>query len=340
MDDFREWLSDNLRYILLGAAVLIILLVLFFGIRACTGIMKGNSGDDQAQLTENGQGNVPSSPTMGGETDDEKKESTNVLEKDAYPEVNALVKEYYQALGEKDVTTLRTLVDDLAPADESKITNAKDYIEGYQVNEVYTKKGTEEGDYVVYAYYNFICKGITTPVPALSQLYVRTNSDGKLKIFGGQESSALISNYCETVQADEDVQQLIATVNEAYESAQENDSALKEFLEGLGQDAGTAVTGGEGSDMLVLEDCNVRAAASQDADRIGGLYAGAQVKKTGQDGEWVQIEYDGQTGYVFGELLQEVSQQSDTADGENGEAAGEDNAELMTPEELESEEAL
>ena len=31
MDDFREWLSDNLRYILLGLAIIAVLLVLFSG---------------------------------------------------------------------------------------------------------------------------------------------------------------------------------------------------------------------------------------------------------------------------------------------------------------------
>ena len=37
MDNFREWLSDNLRYFMLGGVILIIVAVLFFSIRACTG---------------------------------------------------------------------------------------------------------------------------------------------------------------------------------------------------------------------------------------------------------------------------------------------------------------
>ncbi|URW85556.1 hypothetical protein M5E86_18000 [Blautia wexlerae] len=40
---FREWLSDNLRYFMLGGAILIIVVVLFCGIRACSGSNKGNS---------------------------------------------------------------------------------------------------------------------------------------------------------------------------------------------------------------------------------------------------------------------------------------------------------
>ena len=62
LDDFREWLSDNLRYFMLGGAILIIVLVLFFGVRACVGSNKGNSGDGQKTAAKD-QGNVPSSPT-------------------------------------------------------------------------------------------------------------------------------------------------------------------------------------------------------------------------------------------------------------------------------------
>ena len=128
MDDFREWLSDNLRYFMLGGAILIIVVVLFFSIRACSGSNKGNSGDGQKTTSEN-QGNVPSSPTSEGESD-EKKEDANPMET-ADADITALIKSYYQALGEKDIATLKTLEDDFTPSDESKVTNLKDYIEGY-----------------------------------------------------------------------------------------------------------------------------------------------------------------------------------------------------------------
>ena len=61
MDDFREWLSDNLRYFMLGGAILVIVLVLIFGVRACVGGKKGNSNEDQTTAQSN-QENDPSSP--------------------------------------------------------------------------------------------------------------------------------------------------------------------------------------------------------------------------------------------------------------------------------------
>ena len=41
MDDFREWLSDNLRYFMLGGAILVIVLVLIFGVRAVLEVRRG-----------------------------------------------------------------------------------------------------------------------------------------------------------------------------------------------------------------------------------------------------------------------------------------------------------
>ena len=66
MDNFREWLSDNLRYFMLGGAILLIVVVLFF---RCSRIVseagRATSSKDTAdeQVTaDNDQGNVPSSP--------------------------------------------------------------------------------------------------------------------------------------------------------------------------------------------------------------------------------------------------------------------------------------
>ena len=70
-----------------------------------------------------------------GETDGKK--DANPMET-ANEEITSLIKSYYKALGDKDIATLRTLVDNLAPSDESKITNAK-YIKGMRL-EISTRK--------------------------------------------------------------------------------------------------------------------------------------------------------------------------------------------------------
>lgn len=304
MDDFREWLSDNLRYFMLGGAILIIVVVLFCGIRACSGSNKGNSGDEQKTTSED-QGNVPSSPTSEGESD-EKKEDANPMET-ADADITALIKSYYQALGEKDIATLKTLEDDFTPSDESKVTNLKDYIEGYEVGDVYTKKGMTDDSYVVYACFSYICQGIDTKAPALTQFYVYKNSEGTWLIDNGALQDSEISAYMEKQLSDSDVAALVTKVQKELDQAQQSDPSLADFLNGLGDEASVSTEAENGTILTATEECNVRAEASTDAEILGVISGGDQVEKTGTEGEWVQIDYDGETGYIRGDLLEQQS---------------------------------
>ena len=301
MDDFREWLSDNLRYFMLGGTILVIVAVLFFGIRACVGSNKGNSGDGQKTTSED-QGNVPSSPTNEGESD-EKKEDANPMET-ADAEITALIKSYYQALGEKDIATLKTLEDDFTPSDESKVTNLKDYIEGYEVGDVYTKKGMTDDSYVVYACFYYICQGVDTKAPALTQFYVYKNDDGNWVIDNDALQNSEVSAYMEAQLSDSDVTALVSKVQGELDQAQEEDSSLADFLNGLGDEASVSTQAENGTMLTAIDDCNVRAEANTDAEILGVISAGDQVEKQGTDGEWIQIDYDGETGYIRGDLLE------------------------------------
>ena len=293
---------------MLGGAILLIVVVLFFGVRAFMGSGKGDSSKDTVEnqtTADNDQGNVPSSPANDGETDGKK--DANPMEK-ANEEITSLIKSYYTALGDKDIATLRTLVDNLAPSDESKITNAK-YIEGYEAGDIYTKKGLDDDSYVVYSCFYYICQGIDTKVPALAEFYVVKDTDGNWKIDGAvHDDSDEITKYEVSLRQDDDVKELKDKVKKLYDDAQASDPALTTFLEGLGEDDTGSEDTAEGTILVVTEDCNVRAAASSDAEILGGLSAGTEVEKKGEDGEWVQIDYDGTEAYVHNSLLQEKTE--------------------------------
>lgn len=293
---------------MLGGAILVIVVVLFFGVRAFMGNGKGDSTNDTAKnqtTTDNDQGNVPSSPANDGETDGKK--DANPMET-ANEEITSLIKGYYKALGDKDIATLRTLVDNLAPSDESKITNSK-YIEGYEAGDIYTKKGLDDDSYVVYSCFYYICQGIDTKVPALAEFYVVKDTEGNWKIDGAVHSdSDEITRYEVSLRQDDDVKELKAKIKKLYEDAQAADPALAAFLEGLGDDATGSAETADGTILVVTEDCNVRAAASSDAEILGGLPAGTEVVKKGESGDWIQIEYEGSEAYVFGSLLEEKTE--------------------------------
>ncbi|MDD5804821.1 SH3 domain-containing protein [Blautia sp. HCP3S3_H10_1] len=307
MDNFREWLSDNLRYFMLGGAILLIVIVLFFGVRAFMGSGKGDSTKDTTEnqtSADKDQGNVPSSPANDGETDGKK--DANPMET-ANEDITSLIKSYYKALGDKDITTLRTLVENLAPTDESKITNAK-YIEGYEAGNIYTKKGLDDDSYVVYSCFYYICQGIDTKVPALAEFYVVKDTDGNWKIDGAaHDDSDEITKYEVSLRQDDDVKELKSKIQKLYEDAQKSDSALAAFLEGLGDDVAGSTETADGTTLVVTEDCNVRAEANSDAEIIGGLAAGTEVVKKGESGDWILIDYEGTDAYVHSSLLEEKS---------------------------------
>ena len=94
------------RYFMLGGAILVIVLVLIFGVRACVGGKKGNSNKDQTTAQSN-QENDPSSPANdGGDRREERRQSRDRYgcgdnHGKASTEVTELIQSYYKAFGEK-----------------------------------------------------------------------------------------------------------------------------------------------------------------------------------------------------------------------------------------------
>ena len=327
MDNFREWLSDNLRYFMLGGAILILLLLIFFGFRVVSGMINGDSDTVSEQTEVTGSDVDETTDTTATPTPTEK--PADPLEKDAHEEVDTLVASYYEALGKRDVATLSTLVDSLDPSEEARIENSQ-YIEGYSDIEVYTKKGMAEDTYVVFAKYKYNCTGISTPVPALSQMYVvKDGSD--YKISSEAEDDAQIQAYVTELLKDEEVAKLISDTEAEYEAAQTADPALKEFLENLGtesndsEDAETSEdTQGASQDAAETEETTGETTSEQETDPnvvttntdvyvhsgpggstgiIATAFEGEQFQKLGEDGYFVIVDYYGQTGYIYYEYV-------------------------------------
>lgn len=239
MDNFREWLSDNLRYIMLGLGIVLVLALLFLGIHFVTGLFsdKGGEGTKPAQIQTSDVGTEPTpqvtaTPTEEPTQEPEPTEEPDQLQKGAYPEVNALMNTYYTALGGKDIDTIRGILDGFSEEDGELIRSAT-YIQGYQNVETYTKKGMNDGEYVAFVSYDLKFVNIDTLYPGLSQLYVRTREDGSLVILGEPESTEM-ENYMEQLCEEEDVKALISEVQLQADAASSSDQALKNFLSELG----------------------------------------------------------------------------------------------------------
>ncbi|UWP58545.1 SH3 domain-containing protein [Ruminococcus gauvreauii] len=307
MDNFREWLSDNLRYILLGLSIILVLAVLFLGIKFISSKVSAQDESSQTQQESQNESDEAADDKESEGTGDDPEpavtpEEETRLEKEAYPDVNAVIQTYYTALGSKDIAGIKSVVDSLDATEEAKITKDQN-IESYGDVETYTIKGPEEGTYVVYACYSYKFNGIDTAVPGLSQLYVCTGDDGRLYI-ATQEQNAETQAYIQETMKESDVETLISKVQDEYESALESDDSLKSFIDSLGIGTSEAASAENGSLITVRSDCNVRAQASEDAEVLGKLGEGQQVTKTGSQGEWIEISFEDQTGYVRSDLFE------------------------------------
>ena len=101
MDTIREWISDNLRYILLGVALVLILVLAVFGVRAVSRL--GSKTDKpkkevQVQETEESTESV----AEGGDA-----ATGGLVQNDA--EVLKVMTSYYSAKTNKDIDTLKKL---------------------------------------------------------------------------------------------------------------------------------------------------------------------------------------------------------------------------------------
>lgn len=296
LDNFREWLSDNLRYILLGLAILAVLLILFFGGRAIYRAFSNEPAREEQQTKQE-------KDTSEEAESEEKETDTDALEENAYPEVNTLIESFYAAWGQKNVDAMKELTDNFSSTDETKVVNAT-YIEGYDNIQVYTKKGLDENSYVVFVSYDLKFQGIDTPAPGLSELYVTRDDSGNWKIHN-DESDQEVQECIEKTRQEEDVQELISQEEERYNKALDSDEELKTYLEQLGKEANTALMADDGDMLTAVEECNVRADANTSSEVLGRLQAGDQVKKleNGPD-NWIKVEYNGQEAYVYSDLLQ------------------------------------
>ena len=134
------------------------------------------------------------------------------LEKDAYPEVNNLVKQYYQALVDGDMETINSIKNYTDEEEALKIVKKSEFIEGYPTLIVYTKKGPAEGSFVAYVQYEVKFVNIENTAPGLNTLYICTNEEGNYYI-NANELDEDVVEYLKTISVQNDVLDLFNKPN-------------------------------------------------------------------------------------------------------------------------------
>ncbi|MDO4523338.1 MAG: SH3 domain-containing protein [Eubacteriales bacterium] len=304
MDSIREWISDNLRYIILGLALILVLVIAVLGVRAITNIANGKNGvatEKESETTANTDVIVESENQAG----------TNggaLTENDA--QILTMMTSYYSAKTNKDIETLKKLDPSIDEVQEQANLESS-YVEGYSNIRTYSHEGSAPGSYIVYVCYDGKVQNIDTLVPSLTQFYLKTAEDGSYYIADPSGDSAAEA-FIEEMRKSTEVQKLIDTVAAECKAAEDSDPVLKDFMSKYGSSSSgnkdsseTKDTQSEAStEMVAIEDqINVRSEASTDGEILGVLYLGDTVTKVGESDGWTEIEFEGQKAYVKSEFL-------------------------------------
>jgi hypothetical protein len=166
-------------------------------------------------------------------------ENNNDLELNKYPAVNELIQNYRTAFQSGDSDLLKEVYNSDQEINVDVLTATSQIIEEYQNTQCYTKRGLNSGEYVVFVYDDLKLANISTLAPNLSVFYVKSTDSGSLYIYRGDYDSTTgkftyddaTQAYINNLYQDEDVSDLISTVNTKMDSACANDSDLMEFME-------------------------------------------------------------------------------------------------------------
>lgn len=263
------------------------------------------------------------------------------LEENAYPDINNLVRTYYDAQAAGDMEAISKLNTYLNDIEKIRVQELSKYIESYPVLNVYTKPGLTENTYVTYVYSEVKFADMEQELPGMQTYYIGQDENGDYFINDGTYDDAIWSyikevtlqddvvdlnnkvvvEYNDLLAADEELSDFIAYLKEKInedvgeilaqaetpdaaqeaETAQEQETGAAQADEG--QQAGTVVKTVRATDVV-----NIRSSDSEEADKIGKAQIGEEFTLLEERGNgWSKIEYNGADAFIKSDYLEAVS---------------------------------
>lgn len=155
-------------------------------------------------------------------------------------ELNSLIENYYTAYSSGNIAAIQAYASPISNGEASYIQFLSQYIEAFNVVDVYSKRGVDEGSYLVSVYVKEKFVGVNTAAPGLDFFYVRTNSNGMLYIdntysnFNQQEQEMKmdpeIVEIIDIYRQRDDTMKLKDMVSKDLESAFKADPNLEKFV--------------------------------------------------------------------------------------------------------------
>ncbi|MDE7250585.1 MAG: hypothetical protein K2N82_12040, partial [Lachnospiraceae bacterium] len=178
------------------------------------------------------------------------------LEENAHPEINNLVRAYYDAQASGDVDVISELNTYLDEIEIIKVQEMSKYVESYPVLNVYTKPGLTENAYVAYVCSEVKFSEMEQELPGMQTFYIGLNDDGSYFINDGTNDTT-IRNYIKEITLQDDVVDLNNKIVVEYNELLAEDEELEEYIaylrEKINEDVGEILAQAEQPEVEVSE---------------------------------------------------------------------------------------
>lgn len=266
------------------------------------------------------------------------------LEENAHPEINNLIRTYYDAQAQGDVETISSLNTYLNEIETIRVQELSKYIESYPVLNVYTKPGLVENTYVAYVYSEVKFVDADQLLPGMQTYYIGLDENGDYFINDGTYDDS-VWNYIKEVTLQDDVVDLNNKVVVEYNDLLAEDEELNEFIaylkEKINEDVGeilaqveqaetgeteieVASNNEEAAEGMVqtavktvraTDVVNIRSSDSEEADKIDKAQIGQEFTLLEEKGNgWSKVSYNDGEAYIKSDYLEFVSEEALTAE--------------------------
>lgn len=257
------------------------------------------------------------------------------LEENAYPEVNTVVKNYYDAMAKGDLLTVASLNNYLDDVQKIRIEEQSKFIESYPEIAVYTKPGMEENSYIAYVCSKTKFSDLEIPLPGMQTYYIAPDESGNYHISDGTYDEA-IYEYIKSVTLQDDVVELNNRVVVEYNDLLAENPEVDEFVaylkEKISEEVGVLLASAEAPDAPAAEGntdnaegeepkmtvvttkvkatdvVNVRKSDSEKADKVGKAQIGQEFDLVEEKPNgWSEIIFEGgEHAFIKSEFLESV----------------------------------
>ena len=346
----EEWIMDHNKIVMPVVLIVCILITVLVAVNANHRKIKEKEAE-QAAIPVSAEETVPA--------EEESDTPVYELEKNTHPEINNVIRTYYDAQAEGNIETISSLNAYLDDIDTIRVQELSKYIDSYPVLDVYTKPGIEDNTYVAYVYSETLFSDVEKALPGMQTYYIGQNESGDFFINDGtynvdvwdyikaltlQDDVVDLNNkvaveYNEMLAEDEELNEYVAYLKEkinedvgeilaqaelpAQESASEtdasNDAETADASEGENTEAPLTVL----KTVRATDVVNIRSSDSEEADQLDKAQIGQEFTLLEEKGNgWSKIKYNDREAYIKSDYLEEAAQE--TADTQVASSEGSD----------------